>query len=164
MALIFSGSENRLMNPSCVALVVDFVLAEGSELFHYIRERGLACYRPCGAFVQLHLDFPGNLLLGFVHKKAEMASRSSVNQKAVIDQLCELLGDDVSVLQGISVQNEFFQVFVGCEQNSAAWRLVHTSGLHAYQTVFDDIDGANAVFAAQLVEGDQKPTVPSLRR
>ena len=55
-------------------------------------------------------------------------------------------------MEGVLVHGEHFQLLVGEVQNGAAGGLVHAPVLHAHQPVFNDVDDADAVGAAQSVE------------
>ncbi len=132
-------------------LVVNFVSTECSELFAVKCVVGLACNWSCVALVELHLNCTSYLLLSYINECGDCFANWS-EPKAVVYELCELLSNDVLVLHCVSVEDESFEVFVSSVQDCSAWSLVNASGLHADKTVLDDIDCADAVLAAELVE------------
>jgi hypothetical protein len=84
--------------------------------------------------------------------KALSASRSGREPLAVVHQLREGDGELLLFVGGHLVQAHRLQILVGLVEDGAARRLVHAAALHAHQPVFHDVQQADAVFAAQLVE------------
>ena len=71
---------------------------------------------------------------------------------AVVNQLRKGDGQALLFVHGHLVQADAFQVFVGLVEDGAARGLVDAAALHADQTVFHDVQQADAVLPAQLVE------------
>ena len=61
---------------------------------------------------------------------------------------------------GVTVKADFLEFVVRVIEDGAAGRFIHAAALHADQTVFYHIGNADAVLAAQFVEGcDHSGTV-----
>ena len=71
---------------------------------------------------------------------------------AVVDQVGEIHRQLALHVLGVLVQGNHFQDLVGTVKNRSAGGLVHTPVLHADQPVFYDIQKADAIVAAQLIE------------
>ena len=56
----------------------------------------------------------------------------------------------------LAIQRDRFHRAVRLFQNGAAGGFIHAAALHAHETIFQQVDPANAMFAAQLVEFGQK--------
>ena len=55
-----------------------------------------------------------------------------------------------------AVERDRFDAAMGCEQDGAAGRLVHAARLHADEAVLHQIEAADAVGAAELVQLGQQ--------
>ncbi len=53
---------------------------------------------------------------------------------------------------GVAVQDQLLELLVGLHEDGSAGSFIDAAGLHADDTVLDDIDDADAVLAADLVE------------
>ena len=53
---------------------------------------------------------------------------------------------------GRTIKHQFFQLCVCFHQNRSARSLIYATGLHTYNTVFNDINDTDTMFAAKCVE------------
>ena len=101
-----AGMEIPVCGDVFVSLKDHDKTAVSAEIDVYKRQvqgvRRFAGDRPCGALVQLHSHCAGDILLGLVDEGRDGRAQRREPQ-AVVDQLSELLGYDVSVLQGVTV-------------------------------------------------------------
>ena len=77
--------------------------------------------------------------------------------EAVVDQLGVARHQLVLEVRGAAVERDRFDGAVRGEQDGAAGRLVDAARLHADEAVLDQVEPADAVVAAELVErGEQR--------
>ena len=75
---------------------------------------------------------------------------------AVIENAGEMDGEElVPQCADITIQGETLEVDVCCTKDGGTWGFVAPSRLDTNEAVFDDIDTANTVFAAQSVQGEE---------
>ena len=119
-------------------LAVEAPVAPGAGLYHV-------------ALVEAELDLAGDVLLRLVNKGGERLAQRCV-PLAVIDQFAEGDGQLLLLVHGHLVEAERLKVFVSGVEDGSARRLVYAAALHADEPVLHDVQKADAVFAAQLVE------------
>ena len=74
---------------------------------------------------------------------------------AVVDEVGEVHGQLLLGVQGVLVDGDHLQLLVGKVEDGAAGSLVNAPVLHADQPVLHDVQDADAVVAAQLVEASR---------
>ena len=104
------------------------------------------------ALVELELYFSGHVLLGGLHECLDGLAQRGEPFSFVYD-LGELVAQLLLCLHGGAVKDQLLElVMCGLHQDGSARCLIDAAGLHAYDTVLDDIHDADAVLAAQLVQ------------
>ena len=136
-------------------MFVDIVLPESGEVFAIEAIGALATNVDDVAFVEGEGDFASDVFLGDVDEGVDGFAEGGV-PKAVVDDFGIFEGDDFFIVNGIFVEDDAFEVFVGVHENCAAGGFVDAVRLHADQTTFDEIGTADAVFAAEFVEFDDE--------
>ena len=91
------------------------------------------------------------MLLRGVHEGAERLAQRRV-PLSVVDQLAEGDGQLLLLVHGLFVQAQRLQILVRGVDDGPARRLVHAAALHADEPVFHDVQQADAVGPADLVE------------
>ena len=91
------------------------------------------------------------MLLG-VHGECLQGLPQGGEPLAVVDQIGEVHRQLLLHVLGVLIDGDHFQHLVGPVEDGAARRLVNTPVLHAHQPVLHDVQQADAVLAAQLVE------------
>ena len=104
------------------------------------------------ALVQLELNVASNGLLGGGDERAHCLTQGRV-PLAVVNQIGKLESQLLLVVLGLLVEGDLLELLVSRVQNGTARGLINASGLHADQSVLDDVQDAAAVLAAELVEG-----------
>ena len=127
------------------------VLAEGGDLLRIEGVRGGHAGVHDVALVELELHVAGHCLLRLVDKGVERLHQRGV-PLAVVDELAVLDAHLHLVVLGLLVEGDLLERLVGRIEDGAARGLVDAPALHADQPVFDHVDDADAVFAAQLIE------------
>ena len=104
-----------------------------------------------GALEELHADFAGDELLAFGDGGLKHFAFGRVPE-AVVDQAG--VGRDEAVAQehDLAVHRDLLKAAVRGVEDGAAGGLVHAAGLHAHETVLDDVDAADRVLGAELVQ------------
>ena len=75
---------------------------------------------------------------------------------AIIENAGEVDGEElVPQCADITIQGETLEVDVCRTKDGGTWGFVAPSRLDTNETVFDDIDTANTVFAAQSIQGEE---------
>ena len=103
------------------------------------------------ALVEAELDLAGDVLLGLVDEGGERLAQRGV-PLAVVDQLAEGDGQLLLLVHGHLVEAERLEVLVRGVEDGAARGLVDAAALHADEPVLHDVEQADAVGAAKLVE------------
>ena len=91
------------------------------------------------------------MLLGLVSEGAEGLPQGG-EPLAVVHQVREVHRQLALHVGGILVDGNHLQALVGLVEDGAAGGLVHAPVLHAHQPVLHDVQQADAVLAAQLVQ------------
>src|SRR5699024_9826687 len=71
---------------------------------------------------------------------------------AFVHDLSKLASQFLLGFHGVAVKDQFLKLLVSRHEDGSSRSLVNAAGLHAYYTVFHDIDDADAVFSAQAVQ------------
>ena len=143
--------------PLGVLLVVGaLVVLEGDEAGRIERLGALAPGDDDVALVELEAHVALDMLLALVDQRLQHLALGR-EPEAVVDQLGVARHQLVLEMAGAAVERDRFDGPVRGEQDRAARRLVHAARLHADEAVLDQIDAADAVVAAELVEpGEQR--------
>ena len=132
-------------------MVIEITGLEGGKILIIERiRRGGACLDDV-ALVQTEFDFAGHVFLGGLDESLLRFTQRG-EPLAFVNKAGELVADLILHLIGGAVQDQLFQLLVGFHQDGAAGSLINASGLHADNTVLNDVNDADAVLAAQLVE------------
>ena len=103
------------------------------------------------ALVKLELYFSGHVLLGGLYECLDgLAQRGE--PFSFVNDLCELAAELLLCLHGLTVKDQLLELVMCGHQDGSAGSLVDAAGLHADDAVLHDIDDADAVLAAQLVQ------------
>lgn len=136
---------------------VVLVVALGGVFFHggdgFVVEREGAA-AACGhdvALVEFEADLAGDVFLGFGDEGLEgVAFRGE--PEAVVDEGGVFGDETVAEVHDLAVHGDAFDLAVGGEEDAAAWGFVDAAAFHADEAVFDHVDPAAAVAAAEGVE------------
>ena len=72
--------------------------------------------------------------------------------KAIINQLGITRHQLVFQMHRAAIQRDGFDAAMGRQQDCAAWRFIHAARFHADKAVFNQVEPANAIGSAQLIE------------
>ena len=103
------------------------------------------------ALVKLELYFSGHVLLGGLYECLDGLTQRG-EPFSFVNDLCELAAELFLCLHGLTVKDQLLKLVMCSHQDRSARCLIDAAGLHAYDTVLDDIDDADAVLAAELVQ------------
>ena len=132
-------------------MVVEVAGGEGGEALAVEGVRGGRAGLDDVALVETHLYFTGDVFLGGLDEGLlRLAKRGE--PLAFVDEGSEFVADIVLHGVGVAVEDELLELLVSLHEDGPAGSLIDAAGLHADDTVFHDIDDADAVLAAQLVE------------
>src|SRR5690349_12135559 len=135
-----------------VAMVVAALpFLEGDEVLVVERQRALAADDDRIALVELHADAAGDMLLALVDQGLQHLALGR-EPEAVIDQPGIARHQLVPEMHGAAVERDALDAAVRGEEDGAAGRLVHAARLHPDEAVLDQIEAADAVVVAELVE------------
>ncbi len=107
------------------------------------------------ALVELHLDLAGDHGLGIVDGRLQHLALGR-EPEAVVDQRGVLRHQLVLQVHGPAVERDGFHAPVGGEQDRAAGGLVDAARLHADEAVLHQVQAADAVVVAELVQLGQQ--------
>src|SRR5699024_11983307 len=103
----------------------------------------------------LELDVAGDGLVQAVGKGVQGLPQGG-EPLAVVDDVGVLLGQLGLEVGALLVQGDGLQDVDGLVEDGAAGGLVDAAALHAHQAVLDDVQQADAVLAANLVQAFQQ--------
>ena len=107
------------------------------------------------ALVKLHLDAAVDSSLTSWDSSCEKFPLGR-EEITVVENAGEVDGKElIPQCANIPIQGETLEVDVCCTKDSGAWGLVASTRLDTNEAVFDDIDTANTVFAAQSIQGEE---------
>src|SRR5919202_465714 len=140
---------------SGVGLIVDLILTEGRELLTVQAIRRLPAGRHAVPLVEFDAHLAGDCLLRHVDKGIERLTQRR-EPEAVVDKLGVLLSHDVLVVQRLAIQRDRFQLLVRGGKDRRTWLLVDPVALHPDEPILDEIDPADTVPAADLIQGTEQ--------
>ena len=146
-----NGQAEQVDETGGIRLVVIVILTEGRGLLIVQGVRAGDTGVDHVALVELQLDVAGDGFLQVVGEGADGLTQRG-EPLAVVDQLAHLLGQLCLEVHGLLVQRDGFQNIVRLVQDGTAGGLIDAAALHADETVLDDVQQADAVGAAQLVQ------------
>src|SRR6478672_13649296 len=156
LALVAAGGEaeaQRLQADKAlgVALVVDLVFLEGDVRQAVEAVRRLPSADARQPLIQLQPHPPFDLLLALVDRRLQHLALGR-EPEAVVDQLGIARHQLVLEMHRAAVEAEALDAAMRREQDRAARRLVDAARFHADKPVLDEIEPADAVRAAELIE------------
>src|SRR5690606_21665678 len=104
------------------------------------------------ALVELETDGAGDALLGLVNEGLQGLALGG-EPEAVVNELGVFRDERVAQVLDLAVEGEGFELLVRLHEDGAARGLIDAAALHADEAVFNDVNAADAVLAAELVEG-----------
>ena len=132
-------------------VVIQIAGCEGSKAFIVERVR-----RSCAGFddialVELEFYFAGYIFLSLFYECLNCLAQRS-EPFAFVYNLSHLVAHIDLFCIGITVEDQLFQLLMCLHQDRSAGSLINAAGFHANNTVLYDIDDADAVLCAQLVQ------------
>ena len=132
-------------------MVVNVVFAEGCIFFRIER-----IITPCAslnhvAFVKLDTYLTRYVFLRLIYKRGQRFTQGGV-PLTVVNEFREAYGKFLLLVGSHFVKAKGFQVVVREVENRTARGFVYTTALHAYQTVFNDVQKTDTVFTANLIQ------------
>ncbi len=137
-----------------VVLIVVFVgviSLHGGDCVAVKRIRAAAAGIHDIAFVELEPHFTVDGLLGFGDERLNGLPLGG-KPESVVDHGRIVGNEGVAHSLGFAIHGERLHVAVGGQNDRAAGGFIDTAALHAHKTVFDDVDAADAVQSAEMVE------------
>ena len=132
-------------------MVIHVAGSEGSERFAVEAVRRSRAGLDDVALVELESDFACHILLcGFCKCNQCVAKRRI--PFALIDDLSKLVAYGLLEFHCSPVEDELLELLVSLHEDRAARCLIDAAGLHADNTVLNDVNDADAVLAAELVQ------------
>src|SRR6185437_4305857 len=149
------GETEQANEAGGVALLVDVVLAEGDETLVVQGVGALAAGDDGVALVEAERDRTG---YGFLRHVDERVVRFALDRPpaSFVHQVGVARGDEVLGCESATIERELLELAVRCVEQSTTRRLVDAARLHADETILDQIDAANAVASADLVQSGEK--------
>ena len=103
------------------------------------------------ALVELQVNLTCDILLRFL-REGDHAAHKRREPLSFVDDLSHLGGELLLELHEVAVEAELLELLMCRAEDCAARSLIDAAGLHADDTVLDDIDNADAVLTAEHVE------------
>ena len=104
------------------------------------------------AFVELHADGAGDMLLGLGDESLDGFALGG-EPESVVDEFRVFRDERVAEVHDFAVHREGFHLTVSEVEDRAAGGFVNAAAFHADEAVLDHVHAADAVFAADFVEG-----------
>src|SRR6185437_15539647 len=145
----------ELDETSRVPLIVDLVFLEGDVREAIEALRRFAPDDPRRTLVELQPYRALDMFLALVDQRLEHLALGR-EPEAVIDQLGIARHQLVLQMRGVAVERDAFDAAMRGMEDGAARRLVNAARLHADEAVLDQIEPADAMLAAELVEPRQQ--------
>src|SRR5215831_12672695 len=154
-AALPQGAQPQRIEPDescCVLLVVGaLVVLEGHEAAGIERLVAFAAGDDDVALIELESHHALHLLLALVDQRLQHQPLWR-EPKSVVDELGVARHQLVLEVCGAAVERDRFDRPMGREQDGAPGGLIDPARLHADEAVFDEVDAADPVIAAELVE------------
>ena len=103
------------------------------------------------SFVKFEFYFTGNIFLSGFYECFDCIAKWCEPFSFVYD-LSKLAAEFLFGFHGITVKAQLFELFVSCHQDRSARSFVYTTGFHANNTVFYNVNDTDAVFTAETVQ------------
>src|SRR5690606_24300535 len=117
--------------------------------------RALAAHNLCQPLVELQPYRAGNTFLAEVDRSLQHLTLGS-EPEAVVDQLCVLRHQLILEVSRAAIQRDAFDTAMGHRVDRAARSFVHTAALHADEAVLNQIEPANTMLAAKIVQRGER--------
>ena len=146
-ALHFDGQPDEVDEAKGIFLVVTRAHGEAGDIQNLKRVRALAAHGFDVAFVETQSDIAGD---GFRHFGEEGVERFAQRGKpeTVVDHFGVVERELLFEVKSGAVEGEGFEFAPGSHEDRAAGGFITAARLHADKTIFNQIDAADAVFAA----------------
>src|SRR5947208_9468026 len=160
LALVAAGGEAQAQCLQAdkalgVALVVNLVFLEGDVREAVEAVRRLSPDDLCGPLVQFQPHTPLDLLLALIDRRLQHLALGR-EPEPVVDQLGIARHQLVLEMHRAAVEAEALDAAMSREQDRAARSLVDAARFHADKAVLDEIEPADAMLAAELIEAGQQ--------
>ena len=134
-----------------VVVIIEIAGCKGCEALIVEAVRGVCAGLNDVAFVEAEFDFAGHVLLsGLDEGLLRLAKRRE--PFSFIDKAGKLVADLVLDFVSLAIEDKFFELLVRFHEDRSAGGLIDAAGLDADYAVLYDVDDADAVLAAELVE------------
>src|SRR6185312_14316177 len=160
-----SGGPCRLQQPQAqrvqldealrILLVVDLIGLEGDIVLTIEAALGFASDHADAALEQLEAHRAADVLLALVDGRLQHLALGR-EPESEIDELGIARHEIVFEMRGAAIERDALHAAVRREQDGAARGLIDAARLHADEAVLDEIEPADAVLAAMLVELGQE--------